>query len=38
MKRHYVFLVILMVIILSSCADTDKNELPNENAIMTMLL
>lgn len=35
MKRHYVFLVILMVIILSSCADTDKNELPNENAIMT---
>lgn len=35
MKRHYVFLVILMAIILSSCADTDKNELPNENAIMT---
>lgn len=35
MKRHYVFLVILMVIILSSCADTDKNELPKENAIMT---
>lgn len=35
MKRHYVFLVILMAIILSSCADTYKNELPNENAIMT---
>lgn len=35
MKRHYVFLVILMAIILSSCADTDKNELPNENAILT---
>ena len=35
MKRHHVFLVILMAIILSSCADTDKNELPNENAIFT---
>lgn len=35
MKRHYIFLVILMAIILSSCADTDKNELPNENAILT---
>lgn len=35
MKRHYVFLVILIAIILSSCADTDKNELPNENAILT---
>lgn len=35
MKRHYIFLVILMAIILSSCVDTDKNELPNENAILT---
>lgn len=35
MKRHYIFPVILMAIILSSCADTDKNELPNENAILT---
>lgn len=35
MKRRFVFLVILMAIILSSCADTDKNELPNENAILT---
>lgn len=35
MKRHYVFLVIFMAIILSSCADTDKNEIPNENAILT---
>lgn len=35
MKRHCVFLVILMTIILSSCANTDKNALPNENAILT---
>lgn len=35
MKRYYVFLVIFMAIILSSCADTDKNALPNENALLT---
>lgn len=35
MKRYCAFLVMLMVILLSSCADTGKNVLSNENTILT---